>query len=70
VDPTPIRFVTVGDNPTTYRLAADLMKQGFYANAAVFPAVSSGRGGIRIALTVHQTLDDIRALVDEIARRL
>jgi 7-keto-8-aminopelargonate synthetase-like enzyme len=69
-DATPIRFVTVGDNPTTYRLVADLMKQGFYANAAVFPAVSAGRGGVRIALTVHQTLDDIRALVDEIARRL
>jgi 7-keto-8-aminopelargonate synthetase-like enzyme len=69
-DPTPIRFVTVGDNRTTYRLVADLMKRGFYTNGAVFPAVTAGRGGVRIALTVHQTADDIRDLVDEIARRL
>jgi 7-keto-8-aminopelargonate synthetase-like enzyme len=67
---TPIRFVAVGDNPTTYRMAGDLMKQGFYANTAVFPAVPAGRGGLRVAITLHQTLDDIRDLVDEIARRL
>jgi 7-keto-8-aminopelargonate synthetase-like enzyme len=67
---TPIRFVGIGDNPATYRVARGLMKQGFYANTAVFPAVTAGKGGLRIALTVHQTLDDIRDLVDEIARRL
>jgi hypothetical protein len=32
--------------------------------------VSAGNGGLRIALTVHQTLDDIRALIDAVARRL
>jgi 7-keto-8-aminopelargonate synthetase-like enzyme len=67
---TPIRFVGIGDNPATYRVAGELMKQGFYANTAVFPAVTAGKGGLRIALTVHQTLSDIRDLVDEIARRL
>ena len=46
------------------------MKEGFYTNTAVFPAVPAGRGGLRVALTVHQTLDDIRDLVDAIARRL
>jgi 7-keto-8-aminopelargonate synthetase-like enzyme len=67
---TPIRFVRIGDADPTYRIAAALMDEGFYANTALFPAVSKGSGGLRIALNVHQTLDDIRGLVDAIARRL
>jgi 7-keto-8-aminopelargonate synthetase-like enzyme len=67
---TPIRFVRTGDNDTTTRIVAELMDDGFYVNIAVFPAVSAGNGGLRIALTVHQTLDDIRALIDAIAKRL
>ncbi len=69
-DPTPIRFVGVGEQDATYRVAAALMEDGFYPNTAVFPAVPRVRGGLRIALTVHQTPDDIRALVDAIARRI
>jgi 7-keto-8-aminopelargonate synthetase-like enzyme len=69
-DETPIRFVTTGDNDHTYRIAAGLMGDGYYTNTAVFPAVSEGRGGIRVALTVHQTLDDIRGLIAAISRRL
>ena len=69
-DVTPIRFVRTGDSDTTFRMAADLMRDGFYINTAVFPAVTQGQGGLRIALTVHQTLDDIRDLVDAIARRM
>jgi len=67
---TPIRFVETGDTDATYRVAAALMGDGFYVNTAAFPAVSKGHGGLRVALTVHQTLDDIRELVDAIARRL
>jgi 7-keto-8-aminopelargonate synthetase-like enzyme len=68
--PTPIRFVEIGDNEATYQMAAALMADGFYANTALFPAVSRRHGGVRIALTVHQTLDDVSALVDAIARRI
>jgi len=67
---TPIRFVRTGDNDTTYQIVSELMNDGFYVNSAVFPAVSASQGGLRIALTVHQTLDDIRALIDAIAKRL
>lgn len=67
---TPIRFIRTGDNDTTYQIVGELMDEGFYVNTAVFPAVSAGNGGLRIALTTHQTLDDIRALIDAIARRL
>lgn len=67
---TPIRFVGIGDNEATYQVAAGLMTDGFYVNTAIFPAVSRGRGGLRVALTVHQTDEDVRALVDAIARRI
>ena len=67
---TPIRFVRTGSNDATYGIAADLMRHGLFVNTAVFPAVSQGNGGLRVALTVHQTLDDVRELVDAIARRL
>ena len=46
------------------------MGEGFYTNTAVFPAVSKRQGGLRIALTLHQTPDDVRRLIDAIARRL
>jgi 7-keto-8-aminopelargonate synthetase-like enzyme len=67
---TPIRFVEIGDTDPTYRMAAELMRDGFFVNTAAFPAVSQGKGGLRIALTLHQTADDLRGLIDAIARRL
>jgi 7-keto-8-aminopelargonate synthetase-like enzyme len=66
---TPIRFVRVGSEGAAYQAAADLMAAGFYTNIAVFPAVSRGQAGLRIALTVHQTLDDIRRLIEALAHR-
>jgi len=65
---TPIRFLRIGDDEATYATASALMKEGFYVNTAVFPAVSQGQGGLRIGLTVHQARDDIRGLVEAIAR--
>jgi 7-keto-8-aminopelargonate synthetase-like enzyme len=66
---TPIRFVGTGDNEATYRGATRLLEEGFYVNTALFPAVSRGRGGVRIALTVHQTPEDVAALIDALARQ-
>jgi 7-keto-8-aminopelargonate synthetase-like enzyme len=67
---TPIRFVEMGDDRATYQMATDLMSDGFYTNTALFPAVSKHHGGLRIALTLHQTPDDVRGLIDAIARRI
>lgn len=69
-DAAPIRFVRIGDHETTFRLAAALMGEGFYVNAAAFPAVSRGQAGLRVALTTHQTPGDLRALVDAVAARI
>ena len=60
---TPIRFVRIGSEADAMDITERLMSEGFYANVAVFPAVSKGRAGIRVALTVHQTLDDVRDIV-------
>jgi len=67
---TPIRFITIGTNEATYGLGAALMDDGYLTNVAVFPAVSKGQGGLRVTLTLHQTHDDIRGLIDAVARRL
>jgi 7-keto-8-aminopelargonate synthetase-like enzyme len=64
---TPIRFVKVGPENQTYLAAAELMKQGYFSNVATFPAVPWRQSGLRIALTVHQRLDDIHGLVDRMA---
>jgi 7-keto-8-aminopelargonate synthetase-like enzyme len=70
IDATPIRFVRTGAEGRTSHIAAALMGDGFYVNAAVFPAVSRGQGGLRIALTLHHTPNDIRSLVDAITNRI
>ena len=67
---TPIRFVTMRDEEATFRVAKGVMEDGFYVNTAVFPAVSRGQAGLRVTLTLHQTPEDIRGLVDAIAQRL
>ena len=67
---TPIRLVRIGETEATYRIAAELMAEGFYTNSAVFPAVSRENTGLRAMINLHQTPDDIRALIDAIAKRL
>jgi 7-keto-8-aminopelargonate synthetase-like enzyme len=67
---TPIRFVETGENRATYQMAGDLMSDGFYTNTALFPAVPKHHGGLRVALTLHQSPDDVRGLIDAIARRI
>ncbi|MGI5860526.1 MAG: aminotransferase class I/II-fold pyridoxal phosphate-dependent enzyme [Myxococcales bacterium] len=65
---TPIRCVAVGVPRVAYSVVARLKEEGFYTNPAVFPAVPKGRAGIRMTLTPHQTLDDVRALVSTLQR--
>src|SRR5262249_39847078 len=64
---TPIRFVRVGAEERAYVLATRLMNDGYFANVAPYPAVPRGGAGIRVAITVHQELDDLRGLVERLA---
>jgi 7-keto-8-aminopelargonate synthetase-like enzyme len=65
--PTPVRFVKIGSEADACAVTEGLMDRGFYANVAQFPAVARGAAGIRIAVTLHHTLDDIRQLMGELA---
>jgi 7-keto-8-aminopelargonate synthetase-like enzyme len=57
----------VGLEERAYQLASTLMHLGFFANVSTFPAVPKRQAGIRVALTVHQHLDDVRELVERLA---
>ena len=47
-----------------------LLDDGFYTNLAMFPAVPMKHAGVRMTLTVHHTLDDVRALVGALAEHV
>ena len=47
-----------------------LLEEGYYANPAIFPAVSVKRAGVRFTVTRHHTFEDIRKMVGAIARLL
>jgi len=66
--PSPIRFVPVGDESLTIELAAALLACGHYVNVAYYPAVPRGRAGLRVVLNLHQRPEDILQLVRDIAR--
>nr|HPI00121.1 aminotransferase class I/II-fold pyridoxal phosphate-dependent enzyme [Chitinophagaceae bacterium] len=56
---TPIFFVGLGLTRVGYNLLARMKKSGFFANLAIFPAVSEACTGIRFTITCHHTLQDI-----------
>lgn len=66
----PIRFIGMGQPRVAFRMVERLMEAGFFTNVAMFPAVPMKRAGVRFTLTLHQTLDDVRRLVEAIALHL
>lgn len=67
---TPIRFVQVGGEADAIELAASLLERGHFVNVAYFPAVPRRRAGLRVVLNAHQQLEDVTALVQDIAASL
>src|SRR5258705_9410735 len=59
---TPIRFIKIGSETEASDAAERLIHEGYFANVAVHPAVPRSEAGIRVALTLHQTLDDVRQI--------
>lgn len=66
----PIRFIGMGQPRVAFRMVERLMEAGLFTNVAMFPAVPMKRAGVRFTLTLHQTLDDIRRLVEALAHHL
>lgn len=63
---TPIFFLGLGQPKTAYNMVKRLFDDGFYANAALYPAVPIKCSGIRFSISRHNSIEDIRALVNAI----
>lgn len=60
---SPVRFLEIGAEEQAVDRAGALLASGFFTNLSVFPAVPRRRAGIRVMLTTHHTVDDVRELV-------
>lgn len=69
-DVTPIRYVPIGLPAVTHDVIQNVLDDGFYTNLGTFPAVPMKHAGVRATLTLHHTLDDVRGLVDSLARHV
>jgi 7-keto-8-aminopelargonate synthetase-like enzyme len=69
-DTSPIWFIRLGRHDQAIELTKRLMKDGFFVNTAAFPAVPRGYGGIRFTHTLYQSDDQIRALIEAMARHV
>ena len=67
---TPIRYVPLGLPAVTHDVIEHMLAEGFYTNLGTFPAVPMKHAGVRMTITLHHTHDDIRALVDSLARHV
>jgi predicted N-acyltransferase len=66
----PIRFVGVGLPKVGYNLVYKLIKEGYYTNLGVYPAVPETCTGIRFTITNQLTEDDVVGLGESIAKNL
>jgi 7-keto-8-aminopelargonate synthetase-like enzyme len=69
-DVTPIRYIPLGLPTLTHDVLQRLAGDGHYTNFGTFPAVPMKHTGVRVTLTLHHTEDDIRALVESLARHV
>lgn len=58
-DGLPIRFVRVGSEDATVRLAQGLFRNGFYVSPIFFPIIGRGKAGLRIMLRASMTTAEI-----------
>lgn len=61
---SPVFFLGTAMPLTTYKLVQCLFSEGFYLNAAIYPAVPIKNTGIRITLSRHNQKEEIKALVE------
>jgi 7-keto-8-aminopelargonate synthetase-like enzyme len=61
-DGTPICFVPIGRPELARETARRLLHEGFFTNAATYPAVPIRQAGVRFMLTLHHRPSDIQPL--------
>jgi 7-keto-8-aminopelargonate synthetase-like enzyme len=67
---TPIWYIRVGGPESVAEMVHRLMKDGFYVNAAAYPAVPMGFGGVRFTHTLHNTPEQAVDLLEAIGHHL
>ncbi|MGK7924417.1 MAG: aminotransferase class I/II-fold pyridoxal phosphate-dependent enzyme [Spirulina sp.] len=67
INNSPIFFIPVGLVKPTQSFVGKVIEEGFFVNAAGFPATPMKQGGIRFTLTRHILNSDIDRLLERIA---
>ncbi|SFZ89521.1 7-keto-8-aminopelargonate synthetase [Flaviramulus basaltis] len=60
---SPVFFIGTGMPKTGYNFVSRLMKEGFYVNLGIFPAVPVKNTGVRITISRHNERAEIKELV-------
>ena len=63
----PVFFIGTGIPAVGYNYADRIMKEGFYVNLGIFPAVPVKNTGIRFTISRHNQKEEIKGLVDAMA---
>lgn len=61
---TPINFIAMGQPKATFNMVNRLLDDGFFVNAALFPAVSMKNSGVRISLSRQVKKNEVKELID------
>lgn len=64
---SPLFFVPTGLPQTIYNVVNRMLAEGFYVNAASFPATPMKQGGIRFMINGNLTKDQIDAMLEKLA---
>lgn len=67
-DFSPIFFVGVGLPKVAYSLVNKMMKDGFFLNIGIFPAVPIKNTGVRFTITRLHTFEQIESMVQSMAK--
>lgn len=61
---SPVFYIGTGMPKTGYNFVNRLMKEGFFVNLGIFPAVPVKNTGVRITISRHNQKEEIKSLVD------
>ena len=61
---SPVFYIGTGMPRTGYNFVNRLMKEGFYVNLGIFPAVPVKNTGVRITISRHNQKEEIKDLVE------
>ncbi|WP_416441489.1 aminotransferase class I/II-fold pyridoxal phosphate-dependent enzyme [Leeuwenhoekiella sp. A16] len=63
INDSPVFYIGTGMPETGYNLVNRLIREGFYVNTGIFPAVPVKNTGLRITISRHNQKQEIKALV-------